>query len=267
MAEMIRDLVNGPARRRPSTINRAGDPFGGGVPLALLAIAITLLGFWRTFFSQLGNVDFAHQLHGWLSTGWLVLVLVQASLIGFRKFKWHRVLGWSSVAVFTLLIITSCHMLTLMLAEVGPLAQPFEMAKIFGYSDVTALPLLVIAYVAAIVLRKDRHVHSRLISVTLFAGLLPAAARMFFGILVVTGLAKVGTRDEILQGLTLAIHPTYIFVLVVLGVAAIVDWRKGRLRWPFPFAFAWLAIVYATFFPCAHSQWFDYVARAIASLA
>jgi hypothetical protein len=90
---------------------------------------------------------------------------------------------------------------------------------------------------------------------------------MFFGLLVMTGLAKVGTREEILQGLSLAIHPTYVFVLIVLGVAALIDWRKGCLRWPFPFAFAWLAIVYATFSPGAQSQWFDHVARAIASLA
>ena len=267
MAETIQQSVNRPAKSRPSNVNRAGDPFGGGVPLALVAIGVTLLGFWRTFFSQLENVDFAHQLHGWLSTGWLVLVMVQASLIGARKFKWHRMLGWTSVGVFTLLIITSCYMLTLMLAGVGRLAQPFHMAKIFGYSDVTALPLLIIAYVAAIVFRKDRHVHSRLISVTLFAGLLPAAARMFFGILVLSGVAKVGNMDEMLAGLTLAMHPTYLFVLVVLGVAMIIDWRKGRLRWPFPFAFAWLAIVYATFFQGAHSQWFDSVARAIATLA
>lgn len=267
MAETLQQSAGSPVRKRPSNVNRAGDPFGGGVPLALLAIAITLLGFWRTFFSRIGEVDFEHQLHGWLSTGWLVLVLVQASLIGFRQFKIHRVLGWISVAVFTLLIITSCHMLTLMLAGKGPLAQPFAMAKIFGYSDFTALPLLIIAYVAAIVLRKDRHVHSRLISVTLFAGLLPAVARFFFGILFLLGKAKIGTQQELLDSLTLAMHPTYIFVLVVLGGAIAVDWKKGRLRWPFPFAFAWLAIVYATFFPGAHSRWFDQVARVIASFA
>jgi hypothetical protein len=158
-------------------------------------------------------------------------------------------------------------MLTLMLAGKGALAQPFEMAKIFGYADVTALPLLIIAYVGAIVLRKDRHVHSRLISVTLFAGLLPAVARFFFGILVAIGKAKIATQVELLEGLTLAMHPTYLFVLLVLGGAIIVDWKKDRLRWPFPFAFVWLAIVYATFFPGAHSQWFDTVARAIAAMA
>ena len=29
---------------------RNGSPFGGGIPLALFAIAVTAIGFWRTFF-------------------------------------------------------------------------------------------------------------------------------------------------------------------------------------------------------------------------
>jgi hypothetical protein len=251
--------------KRP--VNRARDPFGGGIPMALAAIAVTLLGFWRTFFSQLGNVDAAHMLHGALATGWLVLVLVQASLIGSRKFKWHRVLGWTSVPVFVLLVVTSCYMLVLMLSATGGMPIPFEMAKIFGYSDVTALPLLIIVYTGAILLRKDRHVHSRLISITLLAGLLPALARAFFGILVMMGMAGAVGMEEVTAGLTLAMHPTYISVLLVLAIAIFIDWQKDRLRWPFPFAFVWVAINYATFFPGLNSQWFDRLAIAIGDLA
>jgi hypothetical protein len=252
-------------RRRP--LRTSTDPFGGGIPMALGAIAVTLFGFWRTFFSQLGNVDAAHMLHGALATGWLVLVLVQASLIGSRKFKWHRILGWTSVPVFVLLVATSCHMIVLMLSATGGMPIPFETAKIFGYSDVTALPLLIIVYASAIILRKDRHVHSRLISITLLAGLLPALARAFFGILVLMGVAGATGIEEVTEGLTLAMHPTYVSVLVVLAIAIFVDWKKDRLRWPFPFAFVWVAINYATFFPGMNSQWFDRLARAIAAMA
>jgi hypothetical protein len=235
--------------------------------MALAAIAVTVFGFWRTFFSRLGDVDAAHMLHGALATGWLVLVLVQASLIGSRKFKLHRILGWTSVAVFVLLIATSCHMLVLMMSATGGIPIPFEMAKIFGYSDVTALPLLIIVYAGAIILRKDRHVHSRLISITLLAGLLPALARAFFGILVLMGVAGINGMKEVTAGLIIAMHPTYISVLVVLAIAIFFDWKNNRLRWPFPFAFVWVAITYATFFPGVNSQWFDHLARAIAAQA
>ena len=151
MAETIQDSVSRSAKRRPSNVNRAGEPFGGGIPLALLAIAVTLLGFWHTFFSSLAKSMLRIMLQGWSSTGWLVLVLVQASLIRFREFKWHRVVGWSSLLVFAVLIVTSLHMMALMLARARALAQPFDIAKLFGYSDVTALPLLIIATSAAII--------------------------------------------------------------------------------------------------------------------
>ena len=236
------------------SVNRAGDPFGGGIPLALVAIAVTVIGFWRTFFTQLGNTDAAHMLHGVSSTGWLVLVLAQAALIRSRQFKWHRVVGWSSLLLFAVLIVSSWQMMALLLSgKGGPL--PFEAAKLFVYSDVTALPLLIICYAGAIILRKDRHVHSRLVSTTLLAGLLPALARMFA--LIWPGL----------DGLIFSMHPTYIFTLAVLAIAIIVDWKKDRLRWPFPFAFVWFAIAYATLFPGTHTQWFDHLARAIAATA
>jgi hypothetical protein len=251
MAATIAQTLNRSTRRRG---DRAGDPFGGGIPLALVAIAVTLVGFWRTFFSQLGHVDAAHMLHGAASTGWLVLVLAQATLIRYRLFKWHRVIGWSSLLLFAVLLVSSWHMMAVLLAGKGaPMA--FQDAKLFVYSDVTALPLFIVCYVGAIALRKDRHVHSRLVATTLLAGLLPAIARMF---------ARIWTG---LDGLIFSMHPTYIFVLLILAIAIVVDWKNDRLRWPFPFAFAWFAISYATLFPGTSSQWFDHLARTIAATA
>jgi uncharacterized membrane protein len=232
---------------------RANEPFGGARALALLAIAVTLLGFWRTFFTQLGNTDTLHMLHGVSSVGWLVLVLVQASLIRARQFNYHRLLGWCSLVLFTLLLVSAWNVLALMLS--GKSGVPFDFAKLFALSDITALPLFMILYGAAIALRKDRHVHSRLISATLLAGLLPATARMF-------NLIWPGP-----EGLIFAMHPTYLFELAILAVLIYFDWRAGRLRWPFPFAFVWLALAYATLFPVWHTVWFDHLCKAIAATA
>jgi uncharacterized membrane protein len=192
-------------------------------------------------------------VHGWTSTGWLALVLVQASLVRSRQFRLHRILGWSSVLLFTALLGSSWYVLAYMLS--GQSGVPYEFAKLFALSDVTALPLMIGAYVAAIVLRKDRHVHSRLISVTLLAGLLPAVARMF-------NLIWPGP-----EGLIFAMHPSCLFLLAILAAAILIDWKNNRLRWPFPFAFAWLAVAYATLFPSWKSEWFDHLARGIAATA
>jgi hypothetical protein len=244
-----------PTKPRKTTGNRARDPFGGGIPLALLAIAVTLIGFWRTFFTQLPNTDTLHMLHGASSTGWLVLVLVQASLIRSGLYRWHRVLGWGSALLFALLIWSSWQVLVLMLSGGSAVPLPLDFAKLFAYSDVTALPLMVLLYGGAIVWRKDRHLHSRLISATLLAGLLPASARMFNRVW--PGM----------DGLIFAMHPTYLFELAVLAVAIFIDWKNNRLRWPFPFAFVWLAVSYATLFPGSNSVWFDALARWIGSTA
>lgn len=239
-----------PTAKLPS--RRGSDPFGGGIAMALLALAVTLIGFWRTFFTILPQTDPLHIWHGASSTGWLVLVLVQASLIRSRRHKWHRMLGWASILAFASLMISAWKVLALLLAGKGA-PMPFEFAKLFAISDVTALPLFFIAYVAAIFFRKDRHLHSRLIAITLLAGLLPASARMFN--LVWPGL----------DGLILAMHPTYLLNLAVLAVAIFIDWSMHRLSWPFPFAFAWFAAAYAMLFPGWHSQWFDTLAKAIAA--
>ncbi|MGE3692967.1 MAG: hypothetical protein AB7F98_16455 [Novosphingobium sp.] len=241
-----------PTKARPKKARNV-QPFGGGIALALFAIGVTLLGFWKTFFSQLGNIDFAHMLHGATSSGWLLIVLIQAFLIRSRDYKIHRFIGWLSIAFFTTLIVTSWHMVVLMLS---PGAQmPFELAKFFAYTDITAVPLMVFCYVAAIVKRKDRHLHSRLMSITLLAGLLPAGGRMY-------GLIWTG-----MDGLIFSMHPTYLTMLAAFGIAAFVDWKNGRLRWPFPLAYAWFLAAYLGLFPAWHSGWLDTVCRWIVASA
>jgi hypothetical protein len=245
------EQVTGQPNRRPK--KRATDPFGGGIPMALVALAVTGIGFWRTFFSQLQHVSGPHLIHGGLSVAWLALVLVQATLIRRGEYKWHRVLGWSSLLLFAALVATSWWMVALMLSPSNPL--PFQLGKLFAYSDLATLPLLIILYGGAIALRKDRHIHSRLVSATMLVAIVPAVARMF-------NLLKPG-----MDGLVLAMHPTYWFVLAILAIAMFVDWGNGRLRWPFPFAFIWFAITYATLFPAWHSHWFDTLAHSIAAAA
>jgi hypothetical protein len=236
-------------QRKPAT-----TPFAGGIPIALIGLVATALGFFPTFFSRLGQVDLAHLLHGWIMTGWLALVLVQAVLIRQRQYKWHRILGWSSVAMFIAMFVTSCQMIVLMLS--GRTGLPFEMAKFFAYSDLVDLPLLLILYGGAIYWRKDRHLHARLVSTTVLTSIVPALARMF-NILYWRSL----------EGLFHAMHPTYILILGVLGAAIYVDWKANRLRWPLPFVFAWFLFDYATLWPASGSQWYDGLARSIAALA
>lgn len=229
-------------------------PFAGAIPIATIGLIGTAIGFFPTFFSRLGEVDFAHLVHGWTMTGWLLLVLTQAMLIRSRKFRWHRMLGWSSLAVFVLMFASSWQMVVLMLS--GKTHLPFEMAKFFGWTDLVNMPLILFLFGGAIYWRKDRYLHSRLIATTVLTTIVPALARMF-NILIWRSL----------EGLYLAMHPTYLLILGMLAAAIWVDYRNKVLRWPLPLVFAWFVMDYVTLWPVAQSQWYDGLARALASLA
>jgi hypothetical protein len=187
-------------------------------------------------------------------TGWIALVLTQAMLIRSRQFRWHRILGWSSLALFVAMVVTSCQMIALMLS--GKTHLPFEAAKFFGYSDILDMPLMLVLFGSAIAFRKDRQLHARLVSATVLVSIVPALARMF-NIMIWRSM----------EGLFHAMHPTYLLILGVLAVAIYVDRQSGRLRWPLPLAFGWFAFVYATQWVVVQSPLYDALARQIASLA
>ena len=63
-----------------------------------------------------------------------------------------------------------------------------------------------------------------------------------------TGFAKIGSMQERLARADPCDAPDLYFALVVLASPFSSTGRKDRLRWPFPFAFVWFAIAYATFF-------------------
>lgn len=247
--------AEGPSRPRPKGRKRKpAMPFASATPMAVIGLVATAIGFLPTFFLRLSHVDAPHLIHGWTMTFWLLVVLAQALLIRQQQFKAHRILGWSALALFVAMVVSSLQMLTYMLS--GKTHLPFELAKFFGWSDIADMPLLFILFGGAIYYRKDRHLHSRLVATTVLTSIVPALAR-FFNILIWRSL----------EGLLMAMHPTYLLILTVLGVSIVMDRRSGRLEWPLPLAFVWFTVVYALQWPVWHAQWYDALARAIAAFA
>ena len=239
-----------PAPRKRQAIG----PFPASIPIAVIGVLATAIGFLPTFFMRLSEVDVAHLIHGWTMTLWIVLVLTQALLIRTRRHRAHRVLGWTSLALFAAMLLTSWQMIALMLS--GKTHLPFEAAKFFGYSDIVDTPLLLLAFGGAILWRKDRHLHSRLMAVTVLTSIVPALARAF-NILIWRSF----------EGLYHAMHLTYLLILLALGASILIDRRGGALRWPLPLAFAWFVVVYATNWPVIHLGWYDALSRWLGSLA
>jgi hypothetical protein len=233
---------------------RPASPFGGGLPIALIGLTATVVGFLPTFFSRLNHVDVPHLVHGFTMTGWIALVLTQALLIRSRRYRSHRILGWSSVGLFVAMVVTSCQMIALMMS--GRTHLPFEAAKFFGYSDIVDMPLLFLLFGGAIYFRKDRQLHARLVTATVLTSIVPALARMF-DIMIWRSM----------EGLYHAMHLTYLLILGVLAAAIYVDRRNGKVRWPLPLAFGWFVFVYATNWAMMQAPWYDALARRIATLS
>lgn len=236
------------------TRKKAPLPFSGAIPMVSIGLIATIIGFLPTFFMRLSKVDTAHLIHGWTMIGWLLLVLTQALLIRSRRHRLHHLLGWSSLALFVAMFSTSWMMVALMLS--GKSGLPFDLARFFGYSDIADTPLLLILFISAIIFRKDRHLHSRLIAATVLTSIVPALARMF-NILI----------WQSMEGLYHAMHPTYLLILGVLAAAIYTDYRKQNLRWPLPLTFVWFVCVYATQWPIMHWHWYEVLARHIGSYA
>ncbi|MGE3693559.1 MAG: hypothetical protein AB7F98_19460 [Novosphingobium sp.] len=230
-------------------------PFGGALPIAVIGIVATIVGFLPTFFLRLGDVDAVHHAHGWTMTGWIVLVLTQVLLIRRGQHRLHRLLGWSSLVLFVAMVVTSLQVMALMFS--GKSGLPFDVAKFFGYSDIVDLPLLLLTFGGAIYWRKDRHLHSRLMAITVLTSIVPALARMF----------NMFFWRSLDPGLYLSMHPTYLLILGTLGIAIWLDYRNGKLRWPLPLAFGWFTLVYATQWPMMSVQWYDGLTRWMGSWA
>ena len=243
-----------PASQKQRVKRKPTRAFGGSIPIAAIGIISTVIGFLPTFWMRLNEVDAVHLIHGWLMTAWIFLVLAQALLVRSRQYKLHRVLGWTSLALFSAMVVTSCQMVALMLS--GKSLLPYELAKFFAYSDILDMPLLIFFFCGAIYWRKNRHMHSRLMIVTVLTSIVPALARMF-NILIARSM----------EGIYLAMHPTYILILCALGMAIYFDKKANRLRWPLPLAFAWFTFVYATQWPMMDAQWYVSLTRAIGALA
>ncbi len=233
---------------------KALTPFGGAVPIAIVGLIGTFVGFFPTFFSRLSEVGVIQQVHGWTMTVWLVVVLTQALLIRSHQYKLHRMLGWASVALFCMMFGSSLQVVSVMLSQGSAVGLPYEADKFFAYSDIINLPLIPFLFGGAIYWRKDRYLHSRLVAATVLTSIVPALAR-FFNILIWRSI----------DGLFYAMHPTYLLILGMLGAAIYADWKNSKLRWPLPLVFGWFVFDYITIWPGYKSQWFEVVAQFFAS--
>jgi hypothetical protein len=225
------------SRETVRTATKYDRVFYGGMGVLLAAIAIA--GFAPTFYLRswfgapptvAGTTELTPlaQLHGSIFTAWMVLFIVQTSLIASRRVNVHRRLGIAG-AVLAAVMIAIGWMTAIAAARRGatpPGTDPlsFLVVPIF---DITLFAGFV---AAALIRRRDKETHKRLMllayismigaGVARLPGMLPYGPFVFFGI--AYGLSLLGVAyDQWSRG---RIHRVYYW-----GIALLVLSVPGRL--------------------------------------
>lgn len=150
--------------------------------LALLALAgFAPSYYFSAVFSSNPALSLLMHLHGAAFTLWMLLLVVQATLVPAGRLEWHRWLGWASVP-----LVVSMMTLAAALAHERTqswLANPaFDPTEVLAFLAIPATTIVFFSgmYTAAILWRRHSAIHKRLLLVASLDICTPAVARLPF---------------------------------------------------------------------------------------
>lgn len=203
-----------------------------------IGFGLVFWGFWPSFFAVLQSTQLPHLIHGFSATAWLILGIVQASLIKLRKRAWHRRVGYAALVLAPILVLSGLRVLQINALRDDPAKAMVR--REFLYLDLTGLLLfsLFLGLAIAAARRRDFPLHLRLMACTALIPLEAALERILGN----TMPSLFPDFEASLQGALVVMEA----ILVVL-IAGELKWRQ--LRWPFPTLLAYYLFVHATMGP------------------
>ena len=210
---------------RPTELARARNRDRFFVGIAIAAAASVLLGFARTyylkaFFPTLSFSSLFH-IHGALFTAWMLLLVVQASLVVSRRTVLHRRVGWIGLSLMVAMVVTGTLVSIAGARGQGPVGVAVQRGEL-AWAPVPPLETLLLNNLAAMLL----------FGVFASAGLAyrhrPDAHKRFMVLATIVLLPSAIGRGAItILG---AFHPALALGGTALFVSAMVvhDWRSRR---------------------------------------
>jgi FtsH-binding integral membrane protein len=191
---------------------------------ALLALAIVLVGFSRTFFLKFlfgapPPLSLLTAMHGTIMTTWFVLFIVQTQLVAAGNVRLHRKLGVAGM-VLALLVLAAGTTTALVGARLGH--TPGPPPRVFMTVPLGDMVVFAILTGAGFLYRRRSDYHKRFM-VLAFAGMITAA------------VARIPGNGNIV----LDFAETLLFCA---GCIAWDTWRERRLHPAFAWGFAVVAI-------------------------
>jgi hypothetical protein len=197
--------------------------------MAYACAAIALVGFTPTYWAPLATGRFPGpallHFHGWLSTAWMLLFILQARAAAAYRFDRHRALGLAGISVATAVFLTG-FMVAVHAINRGAAAGLGVEAQAFAIVPLSIIVMFAAAVGAAIATVRRSDVHMRLMLVATITMLPPAIARVL--LLLVAGRSGVNPTEGGFPTVGFALVPSIASDLL-LAAAMVHDWRmRGR---------------------------------------
>jgi uncharacterized membrane protein len=220
---------------------------------ACLALAVVLIGFWKTFILPSFQGTFTAPpviyVHGAFLFAWTLFLVFQSVLIRQRNLKLHRKIGWIGPALMVGVAVSTMATGVYVLKRDFPDQGQIAMSAFL--STFTTTPLIFVMLVTAgIIYRRRPEIHKRLMLLAMISIIWAAFGRfrhyfppfeqsmlVFQGILPTSMVFVVMLWEKITSG---RIHPVYFYVgLPLVAEAAAEIYFFDSHGWQI--ASAWLA--------------------------
>jgi hypothetical protein len=194
----------------------------------LFAMAITWLGFSRTYFIVVRTEPLLHHIHGALMGGWIALLVVQPILYQRGRIQLHRTLGrWGVYLLMPGIVVCGFLMDRRMLRMHN---APSSVIDQLSFLDLTSLVLFPTLVILAIYYGRNLQLHARYIVCTVLLLMPPAVTRALF---MVPSLNSFQANVNISEALT-----NVVLLVLIAG-----DKRRGKIWMPYPLAFVLFTLV------------------------
>lgn len=120
-------------------------PYRSAPYYILVVIAVTIAGFWPSYFAAPTSVPWQFHAHGIAASLWVLMVLVQTLTVHKAQLPLHRAIGKSSLLLFPFLIGGLAAIIDL--TGKGFIAGDAPVRTMFGGTFLIGLTVAVLAYV------------------------------------------------------------------------------------------------------------------------
>jgi hypothetical protein len=194
----------------------------------LLAMAITWLGFSRTYFAVIRTEPLLHHVHGALMGGWIALLVIQPMLYQRGHLQLHRRLGrWGVYLLVPAIVVCGFFMDRRMIRMQD---VPPSIMDQLAFTDMALLILFPALVILSIYNARDVQLHARYIVCTVLLFMPPALSRALSFI-------------PSIRSFQASVNIAWAIVDLVLIVLIADDKRRGRIWAPYPLALATFTVL------------------------